>query len=720
MEEANNRKISVEELINITVVILSSLGINEVREDETDLSLSNAIKTLHEYKVIDINGDEDPNHFAYFIKKLFLDDDGKVDLDLNELSKNIPKKFIIEIFQSLINQLKAKQFFNFIFSLGEIFTSMYFSNQINEDILNEFEKKGINDYEIILKLFSRCKHNKSCEFFFMNYDIYFSRSYFYEVKARFLSSLELYFELSLSLPNSNEELKYEEECNSHNTTIDSENRIEKSKAEDSIFRNLKLFWCNSCFVYESIILDNFMNFIYNFMTKKKSNIVIDNNLDSFSKKYMNYILYPLQKLFNNYDENTFKEFKDYLNNFIIFNKNEQIDFIQKPLRILGPNDENVGLLSLYCFDKATNESVEKIANSLQDISEDSIRIICDNNGLDEYEELILRDNINKKKENLKLNKIELLPEINLEIHDNNSENKSKQKEVLYQNEMDQLSKDKKVIIDKKNLQDDDFILNLKKVIEVNQLLQEQVNDLKIKAENNKLFEEQITEKNKLLVEQINDQVEKTKFLEKQMTEQMNDQAEKNKLLVEQMNDQVEKNKFLEKQMTEKNKLFAEQMNDQAEKNKLLVEQMNDQVEKTKLLEKQMTEKNKLLVEQMNDQVEKTKFLEEQMKVQIEKCKLLEEHLNSLNIKVDKLENLHRGIYFRDISKFYIDTFCQNNNIKGDDTYHRAENLLKMDYKNNLKDYKQTMCEIAQHYKEGYNIAHMEYFIKKFNNKTKMK
>ena len=32
------------------------------------------------------------------------------------------------------------------------------------------------------------------------------------------------------------------------------------------------------------------------MTKKKSNIVIDNNLDSFSKKYMNYILYPLQKL----------------------------------------------------------------------------------------------------------------------------------------------------------------------------------------------------------------------------------------------------------------------------------------------------------------------------------------------------------------------------------------------------------------------------------------
>jgi hypothetical protein len=262
---------------------------------------------------------------------------------------------------------------------------------------------------------------------------------------------------------------------------------------------------------------------------------------------MNYILYPLQKLFNNYDENTFKEFKDYLNNFVIFNKNEQIDFIQKPLRILGPNDENVGLLSLYCFDKATNESVEKIANSLQDISEDSIRIICDNNGLDEYEELILRDNINKKKENLKLNKIDLLPEINLEIHDNNSENKSKQKEVLYQNEMDQLSKDKKVIIDKKNLQDDDFILNLKKVIEVNQLLQEQVNDLKIKVENNKLFEEQITEKNKLLVEQINDQVEKTKFLEKQMTE-------KNKLIVEQMNDQVEKNKFLEEQMNEKNKL----------------------------------------------------------------------------------------------------------------------------------------------------------------------
>ena len=93
-------------------------------------------------------------------------------------------------------------------------------------------------------------------------------------------------------------------------------------------------------------------------------------------------------------------------------------------------------------------------------------------------------------------------------------------------------------------------------------------------------------------------------------------------------------------------------------------------------------------------------------------------INSLNIKVDKLENLHRGIYFRDISKFYIDTFCQNNNIKGDDTYHRAENLLKMDYSINLQDYKQTMHEIAQHYKEGNKIAHMEYFIIKQNNKSK--
>jgi len=742
MEETSNRKISVEELINITVAILSFLGINEVKEDEVDLSLDDAVKTLHEYKIIDINGDEDPNHFAYFIKKLFLDDEGSIDLDLNELSKNIPRNFIIEIFKSLVNQLKTKQFFSFIVSLGEIFTHMYFSNQINEDILDEFEKKGINNYEIILILFSRCKHNKSCEFFYKNYDISFRRSYFHEVKSKFLSSLELYFELSLGLPNANDELKFEEEYNSHNTTIDSENRIEKSKAEDSILRNLKLFWCNSAFVYENIILNDFMNFIYNFLTQKTSYIVIDNNLDSFSKKYINYILYPLQKLFNNYDEQSFKEFKGYLNNFVNLNKSEQIDFIQRALRILGPNDENVGLLSFYCFDKATNESIEKISNSLQDMSEESIKDICNNNGLDEYEELILIDNINKKKENLKLNRIEPLTEINLQIHDDSSSTKTKPKEELYPNEIDQLPKDKIVSIDKKNLQGDDNVLNsIKKIIEANQLLQEQVNDLKMKAEKNKLFEEQITKKNKLFEEQMSDQIEKNKSLKDQMSdqvekynllkEQMSDQAEKNKSLEGQISNQVKKYNLLEEQMAKKNKLLEEQMSDQVEKNKSLEWQISDQVKKYSLLEEQMAKKNKLLEEQMSDQVKKNKLLEEQMSdqvtknkllkeqmnAQIEKCKLLEEKTNSLNIKVDKLENLHKGIYFRDISKFYIDTFCRNNNIDEEDTYHRAETLLTMDYKNNFKDYKQIMCEIAHHYKEGNKIAHMEYFIKKLNNKS---
>jgi len=637
MEETDNPKITFEELLKITVVILSSLGINEEKEIDADLPLVNAINTLQAFKVTEINEDEDLNHFSYFIKNLFLDDEGNVDLDINELSKSIPNEYINEIFKSLLKELKAKQFFSFIFSLGEIFTSMYYKSLINEEILNEFEKKCINNYEIILKIISRCKNNKSCEFFYMNYDVIFSRRFFFEVKSKFVNSLQLYFNLCIASTSPKDELKFDKDSNSHNTTVELENKFESSNNQDLIYKYLKLFWCNSFFRFESIVLDDFMNFIYDFITQKKSHIVIDNNYDISSKKFLKYISYPLQNLINNYDDNSFIEFKEYLNNFVKFNQNEESYFIKKALSILSPDDEDVGLLSFYCLDKAKNEFLQKITNSLQDMSEESIKDICNNYGLDEYEELILRDIINKKIENLKLNEMETLSEINSQNNDDNYTAKSKQKEVLYPKEIAQLSKEK-ISSNEKNFENYDNIFNsVKKIIETQQFLKEQINS----------------------------------------------QNEEYKLLQKQMNDLVGKNKLLQERM-------KVQMIAQNEKYNLLQQKMDAQRRKSNLLQKQM-----------DAQVGTNNLLEQQINAQVENNKLLHEQINSLIIKVDELENLHKGIFFTDISKFYIDTFCKKYNIEGNDTFHRCATLLKMDYnKKNLNEFKKTIYQIAQHYIEG--------------------
>ena len=308
MEESKKDNIIYDELLNISMAILSSLGIKQEYTNGVNLSAKEAIKKLYEFKVIYIDGDEDLNHFFYFIKQFFLDIDGNIDLDLNELSKIIPRQFIDDIFKSLIDKLKAKQFFRFIFSLGEIFTNLYFRDEIQEEILYKFEHKGLNSVEVFLKLISRCKKNKNTKFFYMNYDMYFFRNYFYEIRSKFIFTLDLYFDLCLSSSNYNDEIKKGEDNNSK-TTIDSERKNEIPFLKDSILKNLKLYWCNSYFISKSTSLGNFMNFLYIFFTQKTSKIKILNNFDKISKNYLSFISYQLQNLFTSYDDNSFMEFK---------------------------------------------------------------------------------------------------------------------------------------------------------------------------------------------------------------------------------------------------------------------------------------------------------------------------------------------------------------------------------------------------------------------------
>ena len=257
--------------------------------------------------------------------------------------------------------------------------------------------------------------------------------------------------------------------------------------------------------------------------------------------------------------------KKNLNNYIKLNKTQGISFIERALKINNCKEEDIGLLSLYFFDQITIKTLQNIAEKFQNASEESINKICDDYGLDEYEEIILTDIINKAKENINSNKKDILSENNKSKIDDNCSFNVKQEQMITSNEKQLITK------------------------------------------------RQICKKEK----------------ENQNSEKMN-------------------------------------------------------------------------INVLNS------------------IQLLQQEVSILKAKVEMLENLHRGIYFRDISKFYIDFFSKRHNIEGNDTYQRCENLLKMDYnKKKMNKYKKTLIEIAQHYKEGNKMAHLEFFNKNINKKKKI-
>lgn len=96
---------------------------------------------------------------------------------------------------------------------------------------------------------------------------------------------------------------------------------------------------------------------------------------------------------------------------------------------------------------------------------------------------------------------------------------------------------------------------------------------------------------------------------------------------------------------------------------------------------------------------------------------LKQELNNekekLNKKIEDLNNIHKIIYFRDVSKYYINQFSRKFGVYGEDTFHRSQNILSMDFsKKKLLNYQNVMIKIVTHYLNGNKFAHIEYYITK--------
>mgnify|MGYP007056270528 CR=1 FL=1 len=82
----------------------------------------------------------------------------------------------------------------------------------------------------------------------------------------------------------------------------------------------------------------------------------------------------------------------------------------------------------------------------------------------------------------------------------------------------------------------------------------------------------------------------------------------------------------------------------------------------------------------------------------------DKEISDLNEKVEKLT----GIYFRDVSKYYINRFDKLYKVGGNNTYDICQNILDYEFSNSpAKDLKDIIIKIANHYLKGNKAAHID-------------
>ena len=552
MEKSTELSQRQEQLLEINTALITSIKNNENKI----VNVSSKDKEVFGIKInsLKVEGeDRDLELLTFFVKQLFLDEQGNFDFDFEMLDKFMGEESIITLFNSLKKCVEEKNFLDFILKLGELFSEMYFKPNI-DDLITELEHKGLNNYQCLLIIFSKCKKREEVQYFLGNYDIYFSETYLIEIKLNIIFALNAYFRICAfgekveDLPS----LTNDEE----NTIDNPDNKVDKiNEYEKFIIKGLKVFWSNSNFLFNTKIY-SFMTLFYVFITQKsQSNFLLNNEFDDSTKMFLEYMSYNIKSLFKDFNEDSIKKFCLYLFDFLDNHKNQNIEFVDRALRVGTTNNlknEDIGLISLICLNtKLINELKEK-GESSQNYSEKYFSEIISEKGLQDYEILVMGDVFEE-------------------------------------------------VTSKKNSS--------------NQISNENINiDINFKKDN----EDKNDGKNNS-TKKIQDNI-KTK-VEKEI-EDLSDEP-KYKALLTLINEQ--KNKM--------NKRFED-------------------------VHKQIKE----LKEEITSQRQKH-----------------DDDIKKLNLKISELEDTHKAIYFRDVSKFYIDRFSDKYNIKGNNTYENSQNIIHFNF-----------------------------------------
>ena len=404
------------ELIKIAESILVNMKILEKKQ--ASLSFQEAITKLHSLK--DENKRDDSRHFIFFMKNLFLDKNGNFDFEIEKLREYIKsEKGIKDIFNTFLECVKSRKFLDFLLELGDLISAIYFDKGLDEDIIEEFEHKGINNYQFLFEIFAKCKKSKENKFICDNYDIYYSETYMIEISYNLVLAMNLFIQACISSP------KFDDLSGILGEDISPNDSKEKKEEniriiENHILRCLQIFWTNSYF-YLNIDADNFMNYFYDFITLNQTqHFILENQIDDSKKIYLEHISISLENLFNDFDGNTIKEFKLSLFEFLKKHQNENIEFVERALLIkqLYPNlkEEDIGLISLICYNNKYIEKLKELAKGKNIEQLDSV--------IDEHEDLLPFDVIILSQIILENDKIKKIQDEKLKQNDELSNNKN--------------------------------------------------------------------------------------------------------------------------------------------------------------------------------------------------------------------------------------------------------------------------------------------------------
>ena len=559
MEKSTELSQRQEQLLEINTALITSIKNNENKI----VNVSSKDKEVLGEKInsLKVEGeDRDLELLTFFVKQLFLDEQGNFDFDFEMLDKFMGEESIITLFNSLKKCVEEKNFLDFILKLGELFSEMYFKPNI-DDLITELEHKGLNNYQCLLIIFSKCKKREEVQYFLGNYDIYFSETYLIEIKLNIIFALNAYFRICAfgekveDLPS----LTNDEE----NTIDNSDNKVDKINEYEKIIMNgLKVFWSNSNFLFNTKIY-SFMTLFYVFITQKsQSNFLLNNEFDDSTKMFLEYMSYNIKSLFKDFNEDSIKKFCLYLFDFLDNHKNQNIEFVDRALRVGTKNNlknEDIGLISLICLNTKLINELKEQAESSQNYSEEYFSKIISKKGLQDYEILVMGDVFEE-------------------------------------------------VTSKKNSS--------------NQISNENINiDINFEKDNEDKNDGK-SNSTKKIQDNIQSKIEKE-------IEDLSDDPKYKALLT-----------LINEQKNEMNKRFEDE---------------HKQI-------KELKEEIVILKEENTSQTQKH-----------------DDDIKKLNLKISELEDTHKAIYFRDVSKFYIDRFSDKNNIQGNNTYENSQNIIHFNF-----------------------------------------
>ena len=390
-----------EELIDIIISIISELKITEY--EEVNIHFKDALEKIKSFNVDE--KDTDLKHYVFFVKQLFLGDNGNLDIDSKKLIDILTEDIVENIFDSLIESIPLNDFFDFLVKLGQIFSRIFFKKGDLNKHIKKYENKGINNYEVLFHIFSECKKCKPNRYIMENYDIYFSETYSMNIVNDLILANNAYIRLCISSPKFENLSEFTTDNDSKESTTDNSKDKEKkiNEIEKFIYTHLISFICNSKFLY-SEDLNYFVNLLYDFLTRDGTkNFILNNKIEEYMKIFLDYISYPLEKLFINFTEDSLKEFYLSLFQFVNLHKNDDINFVKRAITIgesNSLNEEEIGLISMLCNNHKCIEKLEKLLQEMSQLnsncSEEELEKIQTKNGLLDEEILILKQIIKEK------------------------------------------------------------------------------------------------------------------------------------------------------------------------------------------------------------------------------------------------------------------------------------------------------------------------------------